>query len=119
MTQTKFWLNLDSLIKEGEWNAYAISHDTDLATLSAGVMDEAFEPDPASPLFPLSALAPSLNIMSQFLFLHDSPLVPLMVPHLGHLRTPRRVAFPNPERSDFALAEVEIDMSPTAKCSTG
>ena len=90
-----------------------VCHDTDLATLSAGVMDEAFEPDPASPLFPLSALAPSLNIMSQFLFLHDSPLVPLMVPHLGHLRTPRRVAFPNPERSDFALAEVEIDMSPT------
>ena len=82
-------------------------------------MDEAFEPDPASPPFPLSALAPSLNIMSQFLFLHDSPLVPLMVPHLGHLRTPRRVAFPNPERSDLALAEVEIDMSPTGKCSTG
>lgn len=89
-------------------------HDTDLATLCAGVIADTFEPSPTSLLSlppPLSALAPSLNIMSQFLFLHDSPLVPLTVPHLGHLLTPRRVAFPNPERSDLALAEVDIDMT--------
>ena len=74
-------------------------------------MAEAFEPGPASTfLSPLSALEPSLNIMSQFLFLHESPLVPLMVPHLGHLRTPRRVALPNPDSNNCAFAEVDVDM---------
>ena len=51
-----------------------------------------------------SSLKTSLKTMSQVRFLQLSPRVPLTVPHLGHLRTPRLVALPSPlSRADILL----------------